>query len=198
MDESSLLIYPVLMRMIERIMSVVIGGFAIYFGYRLFLSLPEQAPGSGRFKLPGGTSLYLTRVGPGVFFSLFGTVLVCFALLSPVNVGRNADGEIHVSSMRAQASTEPDLAQRRQQVEAVIGDLNRIPQLLRPDVDSKVRADLEPALRAARLALLRGVWSDDWGAWPAFAHWTLDPGSPPPGEAQVAAKIYSKGRMGTP
>ena len=195
MDESFLPIYPVLMRSIERIVSVVIGGFAIYFGYRLFLSLPEQVPGSGRFKLPGGTSLYLTRVGPGVFFSLFGTVLVSLALLSPVNVEY---GGVHISSMRTRASAEPDLPQRRQQVEAVIGDLNRIPQLLGRDVDSKVREDLEPALRAARLALLRGVWSDDWGAWPAFAHWTLDPDGAPPDKAQVAAQIYSKGRKGTP
>lgn len=43
------------LRTVERVLSVAIGRTALYFGDRLFLSLPEQSPGSGQFRFPGGT-----------------------------------------------------------------------------------------------------------------------------------------------
>ena len=73
-------------RGVERIVAVAIGGTAIYLGYRLFLSLPEQKDSDGRFLLPGGISIYLSRVGPGAFFALFGCVIVAISFAYSVNV----------------------------------------------------------------------------------------------------------------
>ncbi len=41
----------ILLRFVERIIGVLIGGIAIYLGYRLFLKIPDQQGGEGRFNL---------------------------------------------------------------------------------------------------------------------------------------------------
>lgn len=86
------------LRAIERILDAVIGGISIYLGYRLFLSVPRRAAdpdgtaqgandsasdgggSSAEFKLPGDVSIILTRVGPGIFFALFGAAVVVTSL----------------------------------------------------------------------------------------------------------------------
>ena len=65
-----------ILRGMERIIAVLIGGFSVYLGYRLFMNLPEQKDSEGRIILPGDISVYLSRVGPGVFFALFGSVVL--------------------------------------------------------------------------------------------------------------------------
>jgi hypothetical protein len=87
------------LRAIERILDAVIGGISIYLGYRLFLSVPrrggdrdrvgrgsrasasaDEGASSAEFKLPGDVSIILTRVGPGIFFALFGAAVVVTSL----------------------------------------------------------------------------------------------------------------------
>jgi hypothetical protein len=71
-------------RHIERLLIVIAGGVSIYLGYRMFLAIPRLAGGAetaeGKFELPGGVSIYVTRVGPGVFFALFGAVILGLGL----------------------------------------------------------------------------------------------------------------------
>ena len=64
------------MRAIERLVIVLAGAGAIYLGYRLFLAMPNRDRSSGKLELPGGVSIFLSRVGPGVFFSLFGATVI--------------------------------------------------------------------------------------------------------------------------
>ena len=42
-----------ILRLIERIVGVLIGGLAIYLGYRLFIKIPEQRGGDGKITLLG-------------------------------------------------------------------------------------------------------------------------------------------------
>src|SRR5574341_1112697 len=67
---------PLFLRALERIIAVLIGGLAIYLGYQLFIHLPTQMNSEGKIVLPGDISVYLSRVGPGAFFALFGTIVV--------------------------------------------------------------------------------------------------------------------------
>lgn len=67
-------------RSFERILDTVIGGISIYLGYRLFLKLPEKTDSQGKVVLPGNISIYLSRVGPGVFFALFGAAVIALSL----------------------------------------------------------------------------------------------------------------------
>ena len=43
------------LRMIERLIGVLIGGFSIYLGYHLFKSIPHFKSGEGKFTFPGGS-----------------------------------------------------------------------------------------------------------------------------------------------
>src|SRR3982750_4800455 len=106
MDPQTLVI---VLRMAERIIGVIIGGLLIYFGYRLFLSLPGKRGGdgsSGDFAIPGGTKLKLSKVGPGVFFALFGAGLIVFSLTRSVSL--TTSGPVNaVPAAKAPAGKEP-------------------------------------------------------------------------------------------
>ncbi len=67
-------------RGVERLLVVLIGGLSIFLGYHLFLSMPQQPDGEGKVVLPGGVSIYVSRVGPGVFFAMFGAVVLSLSL----------------------------------------------------------------------------------------------------------------------
>src|SRR5260370_41555829 len=67
---------PDLLQALERILAVGITGLSIYLGYSLFLHIPDQRDSEGRVRLPGGISIFLSRVGPGAFFALFGAFVV--------------------------------------------------------------------------------------------------------------------------
>lgn len=55
-----------LMRMAERLLGLLAGGLCVVLGYRLFVKLPEKTNSSGKVVLPGGVSIWLSRVGPGI------------------------------------------------------------------------------------------------------------------------------------
>lgn len=70
------LILTIVTRSVERLLVVLAGALAIYLGCRLFIDMPNAERGSGKANLPGGISIFLSRVGPGVFFSLFGAIVI--------------------------------------------------------------------------------------------------------------------------
>ncbi len=73
---------PFIFRALERILAVAIGGLAIYFGYRLFLAVPDQqGEGRAELTLAKDKRLLITRIGPGTFFALFGTAVVVSSYL---------------------------------------------------------------------------------------------------------------------
>ena len=61
-----------------------IGAFAIYLGYKLFAT---ATTGEGAANAALGTfQIYISHVGPGVFFALFGAGLVGYAVTRPITV----------------------------------------------------------------------------------------------------------------
>ncbi len=71
-------------RTVERILIVLIGGLALYFGFRLF----DKAIVSDS-SLDAGTEKYylrLKQIGPGVFFALFGTIVCLYTLFASPEV----------------------------------------------------------------------------------------------------------------
>jgi hypothetical protein len=63
------------LRMLERLLVVGFGGMSIYLGYKLFFHLPHQTDQKGEIELPG-IKVVLSRVGPGVFFLVFGAFIL--------------------------------------------------------------------------------------------------------------------------
>jgi len=65
---------------IIRILVVLISGISIYFGYRLFSIVTER---QGKLKIEDkDTALELSDVGPGVFFSFFGSAVLIGVLIT--------------------------------------------------------------------------------------------------------------------
>ena len=71
------------------ILSILIGGMLVYFRYRLFLSLPSKRGrdgDSGEFSLSRGSKVKLSKVGPGVFFAIFGAGVIAYSFARPMKV----------------------------------------------------------------------------------------------------------------
>ena len=160
MDESVLIL-----RMVERIIAVLIGGFSIYLGYRLFFHLPFERSHEGELELPG-VKIVLSRVGPGVFFGVFGTLVLYYSLTSPVKVDENsfigASGGAGQAGPDAEASLMP---QQRSKALTSIEVLNCVERMLGEVSSEEFETKLSLAIRDAKRALLFSVWdSDAWGA----------------------------------
>jgi hypothetical protein len=206
---------PVILRALERILAVVIGGVCVYLGYRLFLHIPEQKEGEGKINLPGDVSIYVTRVGPGVFFALFGTGIVALALYhgityaGPDRFSENASVQDNVSpdsSMRYSglmprdaADAREQLAQNRLELRLDIEFLNTLPTLLQTDLSPVQRREVGTRLASAKLALLRTVWGADWGDYDAFLLWAESGAHDPiPEGLDRVAAYYRTGQEGSP
>jgi hypothetical protein len=201
MDPQSLVIT---LRMIERILGVLIGGVLIYFGYRLFLSLPGKRGrdgGTGDFSFAGGNKIKLSKVGPGVFFAIFGAGLIVFSLTRSVSLTASepaANAPAAKSKVLATSTfkfvgavsvpeTDEDRARMRTETQQDIVALNRALN----DAKAGERSDLERAVTKSKLALMEPLWAEDWGDIADFREW-LDKGGSPPAGAQGAVDFFQR------
>jgi hypothetical protein len=193
---------PILLRALERIADVVFAGMAILLGYLLFLKVPTRTDSSGNIKLPGGVHVYLTRVGPGVFFALFGTGLIAASFFrgidatsSPGAVQSERPAPIHYSgSMQEIGPVGQDPVIARIAVEREIVVLNSLPASLRPDLEPKRREEMIAAVPAIKLSLLKSVWNPDWGDEARFENWVLKgANSPTPVGSEQVAEEFRRG-----
>jgi hypothetical protein len=71
-------------RAVERLFIVLTGALSLLCGYRLFFLVSSEA---GQMMAKGaGWQIRLARVGPGVFFALFGSAIVMYAMASSPSV----------------------------------------------------------------------------------------------------------------
>jgi hypothetical protein len=192
-----------LYREVERILAVVISGMSIYLGYRLFLDVKAQQDSAGKLQLPGGIVIYLTRIGPGVFFALFGSAVIGLSLKSTVSISesklatpaQNAAIETHSNYSgfgSLPVANDQAVTDKKQQLRLDLDFLNkRLPQLLRPDLSTAERTDLNVILPKTKLSLMLMSWDPGWGDFAVFQKW-VDQGSsgPTPLNLEDAAKIY--------
>lgn len=195
----------ILFRSIERIASVLIGCYLIYLGYRLFLEIPVKENSEGKFTLPGGTAIHLTRVGPGIFFSLFGTAVLVFSLVTPVDYkeGMKTDvtGRVErsVSYLGAQVGGDSDvggggLVIERSSLQMDLIVLNHVAGQLRDDLSEEAVFDITQAIPRIKLAVMKSVWDQQWGEYREFKKW-LDHGGDvanPPEEFKAAVAYFNR------
>jgi hypothetical protein len=198
-------------RHLERIMIVLAGTLSILLGYRTFLSIPRRSEkGEGKLELPGGISIYVTRVGPGVFFALFGAVILALGLyrVSTVEVregapreGVGAPAATIVEERRFSSALSPGASSQQQEAErtgtlGTVGQLGRLATTLDGaggrSLPQQQRIDFGLALTDARLRLLAATWNErDWGPYAEFARWVQNGESgPAPARAAPAARAY--------
>jgi hypothetical protein len=182
----------------QRILCILIGGMLVYFGYRLFLSLPGKRGrdgGSGEFSLGRSSKVKLSKVGPGVFFAIFGAGLIAYSLANPIRVNIpeavpsaattpgatnsgtgvvTAAGFSWVGAVSA-PETDEDRARMRTESQQDIIILNRALDR----ANASERPQLERAVVKAKVALMEPLWADDWGELKDFRDWLAKGGKPP-------------------
>ena len=196
------------LRAVERILVVAIGGLAIYLGYRLFLNMPERDRSSGKLELPGGISIFLTRIGPGAFFALFGSIVIALSFYHGVTFSEGTrvatpqkeQSAGVVSPVRRYSgitSTSHDddplqVETDRAMVLSTIRNLNRGYRLLFPHLSPTEKIDIERANREAKARLLASVWDDEkWGDITVFLDWIRRGESDPvPDEISVPVDLF--------
>jgi hypothetical protein len=177
-----------LLRGVERLVIVLIGGMAIYLGYRLFLTVRAEAEGEAKITLPHDVTVMVSRVGPGVFFALFGSIVITASLYFSI---RYSDAERAYSGITdsqtgrpisaaapaiSPAAANPDEANEALELARVrlrqeIEFLNRLPSLLGASLSEGQQATAERHLREIKLRLMTSVWADDWSEPSAFRLW---------------------------
>jgi hypothetical protein len=199
----------VLLRFLERMLAVAIGGLAIYLGYRLFSLVPVSKDSEGRVNLSKDFSIVLSRVGPGVFFALFGAFVTGISLYKSVVVNVQPEQTTNAPAVSFQGAggvgTTTDDAARadtRMLLKREIAILNTLPKLLDSALPPHERANVELAIPRIKLALMKPVWGEaaaGWGTPEAFEQWQKEnDGGPPPAEIAEAVKYFNCPERGGP
>jgi hypothetical protein len=197
----------ILLRTIERLTAVLIGGLSIYLGYRLFLRVPEQHEGEGQFKL-WDVSIIMSRIGPGAFFALFGAAVVGLSIVKGIvvadaqergpkdSIAKTATPpDAHSKSYSGMGASTADTADQRADNRALlrrdIAILNNFLPKLRADLAEQDRTQVELAIPRIKFALMRPMWDEStpgWGEPARFEAWLKD-AEPDPPPADIAAAV---------
>jgi hypothetical protein len=201
---------PFTLRAVERIVAVIVGCITIYLGYRLFLKVPEQTDSAGKVTLPWDITILLSRVGPGVFFALFGATVVGLSFAKPVqyteqelatltqphrpdtdsvaqtSITRTLSGAGTALEAGDTAARERDRAEIRKEMAI----LNTLPSYLKPDLPAQDRSLLDRALPRIKFKLIQAVWTDAWGNQERFKTWINSPAEPPPSGIEQVVEIF--------
>ena len=197
------------LRILERLLAVGIGGMSIFLGYRLFLALPNVRDATGEFHLPMDIRVVLGRVGPGAFFALFGAAVVALSFYSAVHYDLTASATnvqaANVARMEtrsfaglgSQPSGDGAGATSRADARALLrldmAELNTLAGKLRNDLSASDRAAIDGLVRRVKLKLLRPVWESSWGDPAAFEDWLASGRPLPPAALTEPAALYSYG-----
>jgi hypothetical protein len=207
-----------LMRMVERLFGVLAGGLCVVLGYQLFIKLPEKADSSGKVILPGGVSIWLSRVGPGIFFALFGVAIVAYSFASAVRVTDEQTAARPSMRASAGATTRAVVASSRREISAMsdrsgarttreereeqltylrltMANLNAAIDRLQHDSQPPERERLVAGLQGAKMLLLRTSWDQAWGDPARFQAW-VNSGAilPAPSGMDEPAGLYLSGQ----
>lgn len=196
------LLAVVLTRAAERLLLVLVGAMAVYLGYNLFRQMPNARrgkgadQGEGKIELPGGVSIFLTRIGPGVFFALFGFAVIGYSVTRPIQlnlpapsatatgVSASSGGGVSYSGVGQRdpgpVARAPSASIAGPEPEIVVAKLNGAYQEAQKRLNTVEAIELAQVIRAAKYAVMLGRWKADWGDREAFERWARDNGDRDP------------------
>ena len=161
---------------IERVLIVIVGGGCIFLGYRLFLNLPERQDSEGRIKLPGDISIYVSRVGPGVFFVIFGSIIICSSLYFSITIFDSKTGNpvvrgvgFHTDSQNVVDADFPGKSEIDHS--NLLGDfviLNSVRRNFKTNTPEIFLQDWGRAVQRTKFKLLAYHWDPIWGDFNTF------------------------------
>ena len=211
-----------LWRAIERLVNVLIGALSIYLGYKLFINLPERREdenGKLKLMLPGDISVYVSRVGPGIFFALFGSAIVLTSMVSTLDLSLNHSQTPAAQSVQSESVLSDDLASAnisystipldaeamrtdRAEVKRDLLTLHKLEQTLNfylqdpdnntPSLSVNDVSTLLNTLLRVKQTLMLSVWDEQWGDPDDFIQWVQDGAvEPVPENLAPAVQLFS-------
>ncbi|MBU1053125.1 MAG: hypothetical protein KKC46_04750 [Proteobacteria bacterium] len=196
---------PIIIRSFERILDSLIGGVSIYLGYRLFLKLPEKTDSQGKIILPGNISIFLSRVGPGVFFALFGAAVIALSLHNAIQYSvepKNMEvAQVSQAKINYLGATEgrahmdsAELEHKRSLLRPSFFWLNQLPKKINSFENKENRVNMQLQLPTVKLELISKVWGPDWCSFEAFEQWvSLGDETALPAECRQAKELFYYG-----
>jgi hypothetical protein len=172
--------------LVTRFLLILAGVLLCFLGYRLFQQVPTST-GHAEVSLSEHLKFNLSKVGPGVFFALFGAAILIQALANPVKLERElgAGGALPTRERVVMAGqrevTSPDApALTAEELQRQMRFMNGMTGLLRDNLPMERRVTFENDLREAKLALVAAGWDKRWGDFPGFASWARGQSSSEP------------------
>ena len=183
-----------LISLVQHLTIAGIGLMIAVLGYRMFRDMPALQEGSARIGLPGGISIFWSRVGPGAFFVLFGTGLIAYTAPHLTFTYRQGDTSIASQGFGNQPAVSAPAA-KPGIFPGPRPDLVRLLADLATETDkqplSQQRIDRDRALSEARRAIMLAAWDPRWGNPEDFQQWLNSGGSDPPGSAAKAVAVFN-------
>jgi branched-subunit amino acid transport protein len=184
----------ILSRAAERILLVLVGALAVYLGYSLFRHMPSVNRAEGKLELPGGVSIFLSRIGPGVFFALFGCAVIGYSVTKPVELAvPDALGVINYSGLQAgRPPSFHEIAIDGLDPEITVARLNGFLATARLNMSQAETEEMVEAVRAAKFAVMLAHWKSEWGDRTVFERWAKENGDrdPPDDLVPEATVVY--------
>lgn len=192
--------------LLMRLLQISAGVLLCVLGYRLFARVPTADSGAD-ISMATHLKLNFTRIGPGVFFALFGAAVLVQALANPLRLERQAaavqgaaPAASAASAFQAAAGGERLMITGATATSVVVTMpqldeatltrhlrfANGLTDLLKPGLAMDSRVAFENSQRELKLSLMRAGWQPDWGDRAAFEIWVLDRRAPPPSRAALA------------
>jgi len=148
---------------------------SVYLGYRLFLQIPDVRDAQGEIKMPSmNMAVKVSRVGPGVFFVIFGAAVLLASYLNPITITPPKDpassGKRQEAGFSGASPTQNDQDQilRRRHVAVSLSSLNTVEAALLKD-----KAHFN-SIRDAKLLMVSLVWDPQWGNFADFQQAVFD------------------------
>jgi hypothetical protein len=183
----------------ERIAVVALAGLLIYLGYKLFLQIPDKTDSEGKVVLPGGVSIYLTRIGPGAFLALFGAAILIYSVTTQMEINPPRDHQDSTNVNQDSTDIKIDIASiKYAQETALLNNLNQemldyedkylemdfqtlnrlsriVDDLIETGAKGNIDFDLASKLKTG-IVRLKGMvmlrhWKDEWGNSKVFYNW---------------------------
>jgi len=180
----------------DHIVVALIGLAIAWMGYRLFRSMPPRREGEAKIGLPGGISIYFSRVGPGAFFVLFGTGLIGYtAAVRPFSYQQDAMGVKASGFADQSAPSTPSPAPPPDAAMPSRPGVVRALAALAAENDaaplSQAQIERANALRVARAQVMLAGWDPAWGDRAVFRRWVDNAmPDPPPAAAARAVAVF--------
>jgi len=168
----------IILRAVERILAIAIGGLSIWCGCRLFLAIPDHpTDGKLEFSLAKNRRLLISRIGPGTFFALFGSIIVLASLYFSIFLRTGAGDQYSGAGQRFTAAMPAALnAPTKGPTDAAsmhlsLAFLNDIEKELGSESSEAETRWRARRFLAVKLGIMAPSWNSDWGDMAEFRLW---------------------------